>query len=35
MATVRQPIGVLKNDVLIGMIDPYTLIKAVHDGRGE
>jgi glycine betaine/proline transport system ATP-binding protein len=35
MATVRQPIGVLKNDALVGLIDPYTLIEALHEARGD
>lgn len=35
MASVRQPISVTKDGVVIGLIDPYTLIEAMHEGRGD
>lgn len=34
MASAREPIGVLKEGSVVGLIDPYTLIDALQEARG-
>lgn len=35
LASARQPVGVVKDDALIGLIDAYTLIEAMNEGRAN
>jgi glycine betaine/proline transport system ATP-binding protein len=35
LASARQPVGVVKDDALIGLIDAYTLIEAINEGRAN
>jgi glycine betaine/proline transport system ATP-binding protein len=33
IAAARQPIGVVRDDAIVGLIDPYTLLGAMHTGE--